>query len=80
LDCRFFRSGPAALFPGTREKRSGPALFGDLTPMPESDDPVEINRRLESSKIVNGSEYASSAVQPLDKNRKYGIRRGPGML
>ena len=45
---------------------SGLALFGDLTYLLESNKQIEINHRLESSKIINKSESYSDAEQPLD--------------
>jgi hypothetical protein len=50
---------------------AGLALFGDLTPILESKDPVEINHRLESSKIINNSEYVPASRQPLDLYADY---------
>jgi hypothetical protein len=50
---------------------AGLALFGDLTPMLESNDPVEVNHRLESSKIINSSEYVPASKQPLDLYAEY---------
>jgi hypothetical protein len=50
---------------------AGLALFGDLTPILESHDPVEISHRLESSKIINNSEYVPASRQPLDLYAEY---------
>jgi hypothetical protein len=50
---------------------AGLALFGDLTPILESKDPVVINYRLESSKIINDSEYVPASRQPLDLYADY---------
>jgi hypothetical protein len=50
---------------------AGLTLFGDLTPILESKDPVEINHRLESSKIINSSEYVPASRQPLDLYADY---------
>ncbi|MDR2072770.1 MAG: S8 family peptidase [Spirochaetaceae bacterium] len=50
---------------------AGLALFGDLTPMLESNDPVAINHRLESSKIINSSENVPASRQPLDLYAEY---------
>jgi hypothetical protein len=50
---------------------AGLALFGDLTPILESKDPIEIHHRLESSKIINTSEYAPDYERPLDLYADY---------
>jgi hypothetical protein len=50
---------------------AGLALFGDLTPILESNDPVTINHRLESSKIINSSEDVPASRQPLDLYAEY---------
>ena len=39
--------------------------------MLESNDPVEVNHRLESSKIINSSEYVPASKQPLDLYAEY---------
>jgi hypothetical protein len=50
---------------------AGLALFGDLTSVLESKDPIEIHHRLESSKIINNSEYAPASERPLDLYADY---------
>jgi len=45
---------------------AGLALLGDLTHVLESKESIEVNHRLESSKIINESEYFPDAEQPLD--------------
>jgi hypothetical protein len=50
---------------------AGLALFGDLTPILESKDLIAINHRLESSKLINNSEYVPASKQPLDLYADY---------
>lgn len=50
---------------------AGLALFGDLTDALESTDKIEVNHRLESSKIINSSQYVPAAKQPLDLYAEY---------
>jgi hypothetical protein len=49
----------------------GLALFGDLTQLLESRDRIKIDHRLESSKLINTSEYVPSSRQPLDLYAEY---------
>jgi hypothetical protein len=50
---------------------AGLALYGDLTGLLESNDTVAITHRLESSKIINKSEYGPDTDRPLDLYAEY---------
>jgi len=50
---------------------AGLALFGDLTEVLESKELQEINHLLESSKIINNSEYYPDDKRPLDLYANY---------
>jgi hypothetical protein len=50
---------------------AGLALFGDLTSVLESKDPIAIKHRLESSKIINNSEYVPVSKRPLELYADY---------